>query len=78
MGLFFGTVFGLMDMEDVSLRYLKDMLMKEENYCLPIGIICGGISGLITTLVDNNVNNDFLIMDFNRNLLKMWITILYL
>jgi len=55
MGLLFGTIFGLMDMEDVSFHYLKVMLMKEENYCLPIGIVCGGISGLITTLVDNNV-----------------------
>ena len=55
MGLLFGTIFGLMDMEDVSFQHLKGMLMKEENYCLPIGIVCGGIAGLITTLVDNNV-----------------------
>jgi len=55
MGLSFGTIFGLLDMEDVSFKNLKTMLMKEENYCLPIGILCGGISGLITTLVDNNV-----------------------
>ena len=55
MGLLFGTIFGLMDMEDASLKYLKDMFIREENYCLPIGIVCGGISGLVTTLVDNNV-----------------------
>jgi hypothetical protein len=56
MGLAFGSIFGIMDMEDVSIRYIKDMLMKEENYCLPIGIICGGICGLISTMVDNNVS----------------------
>jgi hypothetical protein len=56
MGLLFGTIFGIMDMEEVSFKYLRDMLIKEENYCIPIGIICGGMMGLFCSMIDNNEN----------------------
>ena len=55
MGLSFGLIFGIMDMEEVAVRYIKEMLLKEENYCIPIGIICGGVSGLFASVIDNNV-----------------------
>lgn len=55
MGLSFGAIFGLMDMEEVSIRFLKDMLMREENYCVPIGVVCGGLAGLFASLIENTV-----------------------
>jgi hypothetical protein len=55
MGLSFGSIFGILDMEDVSIKFIKDMLVKEENYCVPIGILCGGLAGLFASMLDNNV-----------------------
>jgi len=55
MGVLFGLIFGCMDMEDVVLKYFKNRLIKEEHFCLPIGIICGGIIGLVIACIDNNV-----------------------
>ena len=54
MGLAFGTIFGIMDMEEVQMRFIKQMLVKEENYCIPIGIICGSLSGICVSLISNN------------------------
>jgi hypothetical protein len=58
MGMAFGTIFGIMDMEEVQMRFIKQMLIKEENYCIPIGIICGGLSGLCASLISNNEGGD--------------------
>jgi len=55
MGLLFGLVFGIMDMEDVSARLIKDYLVKEENYCIPIGVVLGAIGGLFVSSTDNTV-----------------------
>ena len=55
MGVLFGFIFGCMDMEDVVLKYFRNKFIKEEYYCLPIGIICGAITGLVVTIIDNNV-----------------------
>jgi len=55
MGMCFGLVFGIMDIEDVSARLIKDYLMKEENYCIPIGVVLGAIAGLFVSSSDNNV-----------------------
>lgn len=55
MGMLFGAIFGIMDMEDVSNRHLKEYLMREENYCIPIGVVFGAISGLIVSAGDNSV-----------------------
>jgi hypothetical protein len=54
MGLLFGTIFGIMDMEEVKFKYLRDMLLKEENYCIPIGVVCGAMMGLFCSTIDNN------------------------
>lgn len=54
MGLFFGTIFGAMDMEEVKFSYLREMLLKEENYCIPIGVICGAMMGLFVSMIENN------------------------
>ena len=55
MGMLFGAIFGIMDMEDVSNRHIKEYLMREENYCIPIGVVFGAISGLIVSAGDNSV-----------------------
>ena len=55
MGMAFGMVFGIMDMEDVSAKMIKDYLMKEENYCIPIGVVLGAIGGLFVSTTDNSV-----------------------
>jgi FtsH-binding integral membrane protein len=56
MGLLFGLIFGIMDIEDVSNRFIRQELLKEENYCLPIGLILGAIAGILTAATDK-VNN---------------------
>ena len=45
MGIAFGLIFGLMDVEDASLYHLRLVLLKEENYCYPIGLILGAVAG---------------------------------
>ncbi len=55
MGFLFGLIFGIMDIEDESLREFQEKLLKEENFCVPIGIVLGGISGLLATAIDNTV-----------------------
>ena len=55
MGMLFGTIFGLMDMEDIPIQIIKKVLVREEYYCIPIGVLCGGIAGLFASLIDNNV-----------------------
>ena len=44
MGMLFGLIFGIMDLEDVAARQIKQYLMKEENYCIPIGLILSAIA----------------------------------
>ena len=45
MGAFFGLIFGLMDVEDAPAYTIQLALMKEENYCYPIGALLGGLAG---------------------------------
>ena len=45
MGIAFGLIFGLLDIEDESLYHLRFALMKEETYCYPIGFALGAIAG---------------------------------
>ena len=47
MGMIFGIIFGVMDIEDEANYQLKLSLMKEELYCYPIGAIIGFISGCV-------------------------------
>ena len=52
MGLLFGLIFGLLDVEDASIFNIRKELFKEENYCIPIGLILGAIAGFITGVTD--------------------------
>ncbi len=45
-------------MEEVSFKYLRDMLLKEENYCIPIGVVCGAMMGLFCSMIDNNESDN--------------------
>ena len=43
MGACFGMIFGLMDVEDQRGLQLRDALIEDEEYCIPVGIILGGV-----------------------------------
>ena len=58
MGLAFGTIFGIMDIEDAPMKFIKELLMREENYCIPIGVFCGAFAGLFASLLDNTEGGD--------------------
>ena len=45
MGFIFGLIFGVMDVEDKHGWALRNALIHEEHYCLPIGLVIGGIAG---------------------------------
>lgn len=47
MGLVFGFVFGVLDVEDVEAYQFRLALLKEEYYCYPIGALLGFITGVI-------------------------------
>jgi hypothetical protein len=55
MGALFGFIFGVEDVEDAAIYNLNVALMKEENYCKPIGIICGGFAGYVTEFLRQKV-----------------------
>lgn len=46
MGACFGMVFGLMDVEDQRGLQLRDALIEDEEYCIPIGVVLGGVAGI--------------------------------
>ena len=45
MGACFGFIFGMMDVEDQKGIDLRDTLIREEEYCIPIGVLLGGLAG---------------------------------
>ena len=46
MGLLYGLIFGVMDVEDATMHRLAMLAMKDESYCYPIGIFIGFLAGL--------------------------------
>jgi hypothetical protein len=60
MGLLFGLIFGIMDIEDASVYHIKQELLKEENYCIPIGLLLGAIAGFIGLVTENVYYNHYL------------------
>ena len=55
MGMIFGFIFGIMDIEDATYWTMISKLVKEEKYCNPIGITFGVIGGFIVSVVDSYV-----------------------
>ena len=55
MGLLYGFIFGWMDIEDADQYTLELKLMKDENYCMHIGIFLGGLGGFINEFFRRDV-----------------------
>ncbi|XXQ32029.1 DUF4203 domain-containing protein [Plasmodiophora brassicae] len=47
MGVVFGFVFGMLDVEDAHLANLRLAFMRDQSICYPIGAVLGGVAALI-------------------------------
>ena len=57
-GMFYGMIFGLMDIEDKSRFWeMRKSFFYEERLCVPIGILSGCAAGFCNELLRNNVSN---------------------
>ncbi len=56
MGFVFGLIFGVMDVEDKQGWRLRDALINEEHYCLPVGIVVGGMAGYFNSVLRSNAH----------------------
>jgi hypothetical protein len=65
LGVIYGLIFGIMDLEDISKNYLlKSEFIKEQNYCIPIGLGFGCITGYMNEYIRNEYgNNDYTPLD---------------
>ena len=63
LGVIYGLIFGIMDIEDLSRHYLKAAFVREQNYCIPIGLGFGCITGYMNEYIRNEVI--YLIVFFN-------------
>jgi hypothetical protein len=54
-----------MDMEDISKSYVKTAFVKEQNFCVPIGIGFGCITGYINEYIRNEVKYKFILFYIN-------------
>lgn len=53
-----------MDIEDLSNNYLKAAFVREQNYCIPIGLGFGCITGYMNEYIRCEFsNNDFQPLD---------------
>ncbi len=51
LGIIYGLIFGIMDLEDLSQNYLKAAFIREQNYCIPIGLGFGCITGYMNEYI---------------------------
>jgi len=51
LGIIYGLIFGIMDIEDLSNNYLKAAFVREQNYCIPIGLGFGCITGYMNEYI---------------------------
>ena len=47
MGASFGLIFGMLDVEDFVGLQLRDALVREEQKCIPVGIVLGAVAALL-------------------------------
>jgi hypothetical protein len=47
MGASFGLIFGMLDVEDFNGLDLRDALLKEEQKCIPVGVVLGAVAALL-------------------------------
>jgi hypothetical protein len=60
LGIIYGLIFGIMDLEDLSKIYLKAAFIREQNYCIPIGLGFGCITGYMNEYIRNEFyENDY-------------------
>jgi len=71
LGVIYGLIFGIMDLEDLSRNYLKAAFVKEQNYCIPIGLGFGCITGYMNEYIRNEVF--FLFCDFFNFLIFIYL-----
>lgn len=45
MGGIFGSIFGILDLDDEIAYHVRLALLREQPYCYPIGALLGGIGG---------------------------------
>ncbi len=55
VGLAYGFIFGLMDIEDDTFVKMRKDFLCEEQICLPIGIIGGIVAGMANEVLRTNV-----------------------
>ena len=66
MGSAFGFVFGLFDLEDVSLHHLRKALSEEQRICFPIGAFLGAASTVLNDRIrTREVKHRFQPLDVN-------------
>jgi hypothetical protein len=53
VGVIYGLIFSIMDLEDLSKNYLKAAFIREQNFCIPIGLGFGCITGYINEYIRN-------------------------
>ena len=58
-GAIYGLLFGCMDVADAEKFTSQVVLLKEEKYCLVIGVLLGAIGGMVNELARRNVNPFF-------------------
>jgi hypothetical protein len=69
LGVIYGLIFGIMGLEDLSKNYLKAAFIREQNYCIPIGLGFGCITGYINEYIrsEHSETNQFLSVEFSGN-----------
>jgi hypothetical protein len=45
LGVIYGLIFSIMGLDDLSNNYLNTRFIKEQNFCIPIGIGFGCVTG---------------------------------
>mgnify|MGYP006976778660 CR=1 FL=1 len=60
MGSIYGLLFGWMDIEDANAYTISIKMLKEEKYCLVIGVILGALGGFVNEMIGRNVNSETL------------------
>lgn len=55
-GVFYGMIFGLMDIEEDTLFRIKNDFLYEERLCVPIGVLSGMVGGFMNEILRNNVS----------------------
>jgi len=54
-GMFYGLIFGLMDLEDDNYSSIKNDFFYETRLCVPIGMLSGFVAGFLNEVLRNNV-----------------------